>query len=68
MDSKKKETPEEKRERLKQSELQNNATGSLNDGINRGTSGNLNGMGWKETMVLVLVLFIGYITYKLFFS
>ncbi|MFJ6210015.1 DUF6366 family protein [Lysinibacillus sp. NPDC092081] len=68
MDSKKTETPEEKRERLKQSELKNNPTGSLNDGINRGISGNLNGMGWKETVVLVLVLFIGYITYKLFFS
>ncbi|MGE8035705.1 DUF6366 family protein [Lysinibacillus sp. NPDC093692] len=25
-------------------------------------------MGWKETLVLILVLFIGYITYKLFFS
>ncbi len=48
MDSKKKETPEEKRERLKQSELKTNATGSLNDGINRGTSGNLNGMGWRR--------------------
>ena len=68
MDSKKTETPEEKRERLKQSELKNNPTGSLNDGMNRGTSGNLNGLGWKETIVLVLVLLIGYITYKLFLS
>ncbi|WP_368483750.1 DUF6366 family protein [Lysinibacillus sp. AC-3] len=25
-------------------------------------------MGWKEMLVLILVLFIGYITYKLFFS
>jgi len=68
MDSEKKETPEEKRERLRQNELKNNPTGSLNDGINRGSGGNLNGMGWKETLVLALVLFIGYITYKLFFS
>ena len=68
MNSKKTETPEEKREHLKQSELKNNPTGSLNDGVNRGNSGNLNGMGWKETLVLILVLFIGYITYKLFFS
>lgn len=68
MDSKKKETPEEKRERLRQNELKNNPTGSLNDGINRGIGGNLNGMGWKETLVLILVLVIGYITYKLFFS
>lgn len=68
MDSKKKETPEEKRERLRQSELKNNPTGSLNDGINRGTSGNLNGMGWKETLIVVLVLFIGYMIYQLFFN
>ena len=68
MDSKKKETPEEKRERLRQNELKNNPTGSLNDGINRGSAGNLNGMGWKETLVLILVLLIGYIAYQLFFS
>ncbi|UPW81286.1 DUF6366 family protein [Lysinibacillus sp. Ag94] len=66
MDSK--ETPEEKRERLKQSELKNNPTGSLNDGINRGIGGNLTGMGWKESVVLIILLFIGYIVYKLFFS
>ncbi|KOS62567.1 hypothetical protein FJQ98_17865 [Lysinibacillus agricola] len=67
MDSKEKETPEEKRERLRQSELKNNPTGSLNDGVNRGVGGNLTGMSWKEIVVLVLVLFIGYIVYKLFF-
>jgi len=66
MDSK--ETPEEKRERLRQSELKNNPTGSLNDGINRGLGGNLTGMGWKESIALILLLFIGYIVYKLFFS
>ncbi|MDM5248232.1 MULTISPECIES: DUF6366 family protein [unclassified Lysinibacillus] len=65
MDSKEKETPEEKRERLRQSELKNNPTGSLNDGVNRGIGGNLAGMGWKDTVVLILVLFIGYIVYKL---
>ncbi|MFJ8090915.1 DUF6366 family protein [Lysinibacillus sp. NPDC095746] len=57
MDSK--ETPEEKRERLRQSELKNNPTGSLNDGINRGIGGNLTGMGWKESIALILLLFIG---------
>lgn len=68
MDSKEKETPEEKRERLRQSELKNNPTGSLNDGVNRGVGGNLTGMGWKDTVVLILVLFIGYIVYKLIFN
>ncbi|MDD1505331.1 DUF6366 family protein [Lysinibacillus sp. CNPSo 3705] len=66
MDSK--ETPEEKRERLRQNELKNNPTGSLNDGINRGIGGNLTGMGWKESIALILLLFVGYIVYKLFFS
>ncbi|MEB2279486.1 DUF6366 family protein [Lysinibacillus xylanilyticus] len=66
MDSK--ETPEEKRERLRQSELKNNPTGSLNDGINRGIGGNLTGLGWKESIALILLLFVGYIVYKLFFS
>lgn len=65
MDSK--ETPEEKRERLRQRELKNNPTGSLNDGINRGIGGNLTGMGWKESIALILLLFVGYIIYKIFF-
>jgi len=68
MDSKNKKTPDEKREHLRQSELKNNPMGALNDGVNRGSCGNLNGIGWKETLVLILVLFIGYIIYKLFFS
>ncbi|MEB7454553.1 MULTISPECIES: DUF6366 family protein [Lysinibacillus] len=63
-----KETPEEKRERLRQSELKKNPTGSLNDGINRGIGGNLTGMGWKESIALILLIFVGYIIYKLFFS
>lgn len=66
MNTNKKETPEEKRERLRHNELKNNPTGSFNDGVNRGVGGNLTGMGLKETGILILVLFIGYITYKLF--
>ena len=41
-----KETPEEKRERLRQSELKNNPTGSLHDALNRGDSGNLTDLAW----------------------
>ncbi|MFY0518867.1 DUF6366 family protein [Lysinibacillus sp. UGB7] len=63
-----KETPEEKRERLRQSELKNNPTGSLNDGMNRGIGGNLSGMGWKDGVALISILLISYIIYKLFFS
>ena len=66
-----KETPEEKRERLRQSELKNNPTGSLHEGLNRESNENLTdlsgGMGWKGTGVLILVLFFGYILYNLIF-
>jgi hypothetical protein len=65
------ETPEEKRERLRQSELKNNPTGSLHDALNRGSNGNLTdltgGMGWKGTGILIVVLIVGYVLYKLFF-
>ncbi|GGA28412.1 DUF6366 family protein [Psychrobacillus lasiicapitis] len=60
---------EEKRERLRQAELKNNPTGSLNDAINRGSNGNLTGgMGWKGTGILIVVLIVGYVLYKLFFN
>ena len=47
------ETPEEKRERLRQSELKNNPTGNIHDALNRASGGgNLTdltgGMGWKD--------------------
>lgn len=65
------ETPEEKRERLRQSELKNNPTGSLNDALNRGMNGNLTdltgGMGWRGTGILIVVLIVGYVLYKLVF-
>jgi hypothetical protein len=65
-----KEKPEEKRERLRQKELKNNPTGSLNDSINRGSSGNLTdligGLGWKGMGGLIVVLIVGYVLYKLF--
>lgn len=65
------ETPEEKRERLRQSELKNNPTGSLHDSLNRGNNGNLTdltgGLGWKGTGILIVVLIIGFILYKLIF-
>ncbi|HDR6289158.1 TPA: hypothetical protein QCU33_005276 [Bacillus cereus] len=66
-----KETPKEKRERLRQKELKNNPTGSLNEGLKRAENGNLvdlsGGMGWKGTGVLILVLVLGYIIYNLIF-
>jgi hypothetical protein len=65
-----KEKPEDRRERLRQKELKNNPTGSLNDSINRGSSGNLTdligGLGWKGMGGLIVVLIVGYVLYKLF--
>ncbi|WP_107923865.1 DUF6366 family protein [Lysinibacillus parviboronicapiens] len=66
MDSK--ETPAEKRERLKQKELKNNPSGSLNDAFNSGNSGNLTGMNVKDIGILILVLFFGYLIYKIIFN
>lgn len=60
-----KETPEEKRERLRQQELKNNPSGALNDGFNRANNG-MGDMGWKGTGVLILLLVVGYCIYQLF--
>ncbi|HGH7179754.1 hypothetical protein DXB51_10725 [Bacillus cereus] len=67
-----KESPEEKRERIRQSELNNNPTGSLHDGLNRAESGSpvdmTGGMNWRSTGVIILVLILGYIIYTYFFG
>ncbi|KFN04329.1 hypothetical protein D0U04_16615 [Bacillus clarus] len=67
-----KETPKKTRERLRQKELKNNATGSLQDGLNRSEKGSLvdlaGGMGWKGTGVLILLLVVGYIIYSYIFN
>lgn len=65
------ETPEEKRERLRQNEIKNNPAGAFKDGFNRTDSGSLTdlvgGLGWKGTGILIIVLIVGYVLYKLFF-
>lgn len=65
------ETPKEKREGLRQKELIKNPGGALSDGFNRGENGNLTdltgGMGWKGTVILIVVLIVGYVLYKIFF-
>lgn len=63
----------EKRERLRQNELKHNPGGSLRDGFDKGAGGgnltDLTGdMGWKGTTLLVLILFLGYVVYRFFFS
>jgi hypothetical protein len=65
-----KETPERKRERLRQQELKGNPTGNLNDAFNRANNGSLvdlvGSLGWKGTGILILVLIIGVIIALIF--
>jgi uncharacterized protein DUF6366 len=66
-----KETPERKRERLRQQELKNNPTGNLNDSFNRANNGSLvdlvGSLGWKGTGILILVIILGFIIYSVLF-
>ena len=67
----KKESTKKKRERIRQSELKNNPTGSLHDGLNRAETGSpvdmTGGMNWKGTALVILVLVLAYIIYTYFF-
>lgn len=64
------ETPMEKREGLRQQELNKNPGGALRDGFIRGENGNYTditgGMGWKGTVILIIILIVGFVLYKLF--
>jgi hypothetical protein len=65
-----KETPEQKRERLRQQETKRNPTGNMNDAFNRANSGGLvdlvGSLGWKGTGVLILLIIIGFIVASYF--
>lgn len=65
-----KETPERRRERLRQEELKRNPTGNMNDAFNRAENGNLadlvGSLGWKGTGILILVIIIGFIVASIF--
>jgi hypothetical protein len=67
-----KETPERKRERVRQEELKRNPTGSLNDAFNKANSGGLadlvGSLGWKGMGILIRVIIIGFIFVSLFFK
>ena len=66
-----KETPEQKRERLRQKELKGNPTGNLSDAFNRANNGSLvdlvGSWGWKGTGILILVIILGIVIYSVFF-
>lgn len=64
-------TPEERRERLRQEEWKENPGGNLNDSLNRASNGNLadlvGGLGWKGTGIIILILVVSFIIYSVFF-
>ncbi|MGG3928002.1 DUF6366 family protein [Metabacillus fastidiosus] len=68
--NKEKETPERKRERLRQEELKRNPTGNMNDAFNRTETGNLAdlvaSLGWKGTGILILITIIGFVVASIF--
>ncbi|MFP3919753.1 DUF6366 family protein, partial [Lysinibacillus telephonicus] len=51
-----KETPEERRERLRQEELKRNPAGSIRGG---GLQDLIGDMGWKGTGILILLIIVG---------
>ncbi|WP_394140022.1 DUF6366 family protein [Cytobacillus oceanisediminis] len=67
-----KETPERRRERLRQEELKRNPAGNMNDAFNKANSGSLvdlvGSLGWKGTGILILVIIIGFIVASFFFK
>ncbi|GAB3056570.1 DUF6366 family protein [Virgibacillus ainsalahensis] len=58
------ETPEERRERLRQEELKRNSAGSFYGG---GLPDLVGGLGWKGTGILILIIIVGFIIYSVFF-
>lgn len=65
------ETPERKRERLRQAELKRNPSGNMNDALKRGGAGNLSdlagSLGWKGIGIIILVIIIGFLLTSIFF-
>ncbi len=63
--NKDKETPEARRERLRQEELKKNPAGSIHGGGLQDLFGDL---GWKGIGILILLIIVGSIIYLAFFN
>lgn len=61
--SRDKETPEERRERLRQEELKKPSSSIHGSGL----PDLVGGLGWKGTGILIFVLILGFIIYAIFF-
>ncbi|ASN06398.1 DUF6366 family protein [Virgibacillus necropolis] len=58
------ETPERRREKMRQEELKRNPAGSVHGG---GLSDLVGSLGWKGTGILILVIIVGILIASLFF-
>ncbi len=60
--SNEKESPERRRERIRQEEIKRNPAGNLDDAFNRSQHGNLvdlvGSLGWKFTGIILLIVTI----------
>lgn len=63
--NKDKETPESRRERLRQEELKRNPAGGIHGG---GLQDLIGDFGWKGTGILILLIIIGVVIYLAFFD
>jgi hypothetical protein len=67
-----KETPERRRERLRQEELKRNPARNMSDAFNKAETGNLadlvGGLGWKGTGILIFVIIIAFIIISMIFK
>lgn len=63
--NKEKQTPEARRERLRQEELKRNPAGSIHGG---GLQDLIGDLGWKGTGILILFTIIGTVIYLAFFN
>ncbi|MFS0560835.1 DUF6366 family protein [Terribacillus sp. 179-K 1B1 HS] len=66
-----KETPEMRREKLRQEEIKQNPAGNLSDAFNRNENGNLTdlvgGLSWKVAGIILLILIV-FLAALLFFG
>lgn len=60
--SEERETPERRRERMRQEELKNHA-GSFHGG---GPPDLVGSLGWKGTGIVILIIIVGFIVYSIF--
>ncbi|WP_163536408.1 DUF6366 family protein [Gracilibacillus sp. YIM 98692] len=65
------ESPEDRRERMRQEEIKRNRASNIGDGFDRAQSGSLvdlvGSLGWKGTGILLVVIIVVFIIYALFF-